>query len=250
VFGNGAHAAVEAYNPATNTWRSLQPMPTARHGIQAAVLRGDIYIAAGGKSEGGGNTTDVLERLTVGPQPACPAPPATGSGGSGSGTTGGGGATTTPSTGSVPACCGAPAPPPGPPAPVPPAGTTPVPPIVGPVDRIAPRLRDVKLSRSRFHSVSSGTRYGTTLRLTISEPARIRLTVRRRSGRKLVAVKGSVSRQARSGRNTVRFTGRIAGKRLAAGRYVLAVVAVDTAGNRSAVVRRSFSILTRPRART
>jgi hypothetical protein len=197
----------------------------------------------------------------VGSQPACPVPPAagsggtgsggTGSGGTGSGTTAGGGATTTPATGSVPACCGTPTPPPGPPGPTPPPGTTnPLPPVVGPVDRIAPRLRDVKLSRSRFHSVSSGSRYGTTLRLTVSEPARIRLTVRRRSGRKLVAVKGSVSRQGRLGRNTVRFTGRIAGKRLAAGRYVLAVVAVDAAGNRSAVVRRSFSILTRPRART
>ncbi len=261
VFDNGAHAVVEAYNPATNTWRTLQPMPTARHGIQAAVLGRDIYIAAGGKSEGGGNTTDVLERLTVGSQPACPVPPAagsggtgsggTGSGGTGSGTTAGGGATTTPATGSVPACCGTPTPPPGPPGPTPPPGTTnPLPPVVGPVDRIAPRLRDVKLSRSRFHSVSSGSRYGTTLRLTVSEPARIRLTVRRRSGRKLVAVKGSISRQGRLGRNTVRFTGRIAGKRLAAGRYVLAVVAVDAAGNRSAVVRRSFSILTRPRART
>jgi Kelch motif len=31
---------VEAYNTLTNTWRTLAPMPTARHGIQAAVCTG------------------------------------------------------------------------------------------------------------------------------------------------------------------------------------------------------------------
>jgi N-acetylneuraminic acid mutarotase len=169
----------------------------------------------------------------------------------GSGTTGGGGTTTTPATGSVPACCGAPTPPPGPPTPAPPPGTTnPLPGSSSP-STASRRGSATSSCHGRGSTRSaSGSRYGTTLRLTVSEPARIRLTVRRRSGRKLVAVKGSVSRQGRSGRNTVRFTGRIAGKRLAAGRYVLAVVAVDAAGNRSAVVRRSFSILTRPRART
>jgi N-acetylneuraminic acid mutarotase len=52
---------VEAYNTLTNTWRTLAPMPTARHGIQAAVCNGGVYIAAGGLIEGGGNPTDAHE---------------------------------------------------------------------------------------------------------------------------------------------------------------------------------------------
>jgi len=248
VANNGAHAAVEAYNPATNTWRSLAPMPTPRHGIQAAVLGSDIHIAAGGKSEGGGNTTDVHERLTVGAQPGCPTPPAPTAPTSTTPASGAGGST--PGGSTAPACCGAPAPPqpPSGPAPVQPGIPTPGAPQA--TDGTAPRIGSVVLSRRRFHAVRSGSRYGTTLRLTLSEAARLELTVRRRSGRRLVRIAGTVRAQRPAGRTSVRFTGRIAGKRLARGRYVLTVVAVDAAGNRSKAVRRSFSILSRPRART
>ena len=58
--GNGqTYHAVEAYNTVTNTWRKLADMPTARHGIQAAVCNGGVYIAAGGLTQGGSNPTDV-----------------------------------------------------------------------------------------------------------------------------------------------------------------------------------------------
>ena len=53
--------AVEAYDTVANTWRTLEPMPTARHGIQAAVCNGGVYIAAGGKRQGGGGATNVHE---------------------------------------------------------------------------------------------------------------------------------------------------------------------------------------------
>jgi hypothetical protein len=56
----------EAYNTASNTWRTLTPMPTARHGIQAAMWNGAAYIAAGGLRQGGGAPTDVHEVLTIG----------------------------------------------------------------------------------------------------------------------------------------------------------------------------------------
>ena len=65
--GNGGvfHQA-EAYNSTTNTWRGLTPMPTARHGIQAAMYNGSAYIADGGTGMGGsGGNTDVQEVLTV-----------------------------------------------------------------------------------------------------------------------------------------------------------------------------------------
>jgi N-acetylneuraminic acid mutarotase len=59
--GGNTYAQVESYNTTTNTWRSLAPLPTARHGIQAAVCNGGVYIAAGGRTEGGGSPTNVHE---------------------------------------------------------------------------------------------------------------------------------------------------------------------------------------------
>ena len=40
--------SVEAYDTRTDTWHTLDPMPTARHGVQAAVCDGGIFVAAGG----------------------------------------------------------------------------------------------------------------------------------------------------------------------------------------------------------
>ena len=45
--GGPARAEVESYNPATNTWRSVAPLPRGRHGIQAATLDGAVWIAGG-----------------------------------------------------------------------------------------------------------------------------------------------------------------------------------------------------------
>jgi N-acetylneuraminic acid mutarotase len=63
--GGRAYDAVEAYDTVKGTWRTLAPMPTARHGIQAAVYEGGVYVAAGGTAQGGGDPTDVHEVLFV-----------------------------------------------------------------------------------------------------------------------------------------------------------------------------------------
>lgn len=55
--GGNTYDTVEAYNLEANTWRDLEPMPTARHGIQAAVCNGGVYIAAGGVKQGVGPST-------------------------------------------------------------------------------------------------------------------------------------------------------------------------------------------------
>jgi hypothetical protein len=68
IGGEGGGATfdeVEAYDTASNTWRTLTPMPTARHGIQAAMWNGAAYIAAGGTRMGGGGATDVHQVLTL-----------------------------------------------------------------------------------------------------------------------------------------------------------------------------------------
>jgi Kelch motif len=40
-------AAVEAYDPATRTWSTRAPMPTARYGVQAGVVNGILYAVGG-----------------------------------------------------------------------------------------------------------------------------------------------------------------------------------------------------------
>ncbi len=68
IGGEGGGATfdqAEAYDTVSNTWRTLTPMPTARHGIQAAMWNGAAYIAAGGTRMGGGGATDLHQVLTL-----------------------------------------------------------------------------------------------------------------------------------------------------------------------------------------
>ncbi len=58
----GTFEEVEAYDPVTDTWQSLTPMPTPRHGIGAGALDGLIFIPGGSPVEGFG-VTDVHEVL-------------------------------------------------------------------------------------------------------------------------------------------------------------------------------------------
>jgi N-acetylneuraminic acid mutarotase len=48
----GVFAEAEAYRPSTDTWESLAPMPSPRHGMGAAVVGGSLYIP-GGADRGG-----------------------------------------------------------------------------------------------------------------------------------------------------------------------------------------------------
>ena len=57
---NGAYDTVEAYNPATNTWRAVENMPTARHGIYPVLHNSFIHVIAGGPQEGHG-ISDIHE---------------------------------------------------------------------------------------------------------------------------------------------------------------------------------------------
>lgn len=59
--GNRAHPqgifdAVEAYDPAQDAWTRLAPMPTPRHGINAAVVAGRVYLPGGATVQGFGVT--------------------------------------------------------------------------------------------------------------------------------------------------------------------------------------------------
>jgi N-acetylneuraminic acid mutarotase len=63
--GEGAHGStgtfnqVEEYDPVTNTWRTLQPMPGGRHGTAAVVVNNVMYVPGGGAVAGDHQTTDM-----------------------------------------------------------------------------------------------------------------------------------------------------------------------------------------------
>ncbi len=57
--GVGAMSVVEAYNPATNTWTTKAPLPTATDSVTAVVEKGIIYVI-GGYVPGAGRVTTVF----------------------------------------------------------------------------------------------------------------------------------------------------------------------------------------------
>jgi len=54
---SGTFSETEAYDTTTDTWTTLAEMPTARHGIGAAVVGNQFYIPAGGSVQGFSLTT-------------------------------------------------------------------------------------------------------------------------------------------------------------------------------------------------
>jgi len=142
----------------------------------------------------------------------------------------------------------------------------PAPPVVNPVtpgpqpqprDVLRPRISGLRLSPRTFATVTRrGRKPGATLRLTLSEAASVELRIyRRTTGRRVggrcvkttranraarrcvrdVRVRGTIAKRMAAGTGTVRITGRVAGRRLPAGSYRVAVVATDAAGNRTTV---------------
>ncbi|MDB5262291.1 MAG: Kelch repeat type 1-containing protein [Adhaeribacter sp.] len=59
-----AHNQTEAFDVKSQTWSTLAPLQTGRHGTGAAVYKNKVYTAAGSANQGGGpeiNTIEVLE---------------------------------------------------------------------------------------------------------------------------------------------------------------------------------------------
>ena len=57
-----AHQDVEAFNPVTESWRTVSDLVVGRHGTQASVLNGIVYIAAGSGEKGGEPELDSIEK--------------------------------------------------------------------------------------------------------------------------------------------------------------------------------------------
>jgi hypothetical protein len=111
----------------------------------------------------------------------------------------------------------------------------------------APR-HAARLSLRRVRVVPRRIRSGSRARveLTLSSPARLRISVQRRKGRALVRVR-TITADASAGKVSIRLPRRAHGRALAAGRYRVSVIAVDATGNRSATVRRTLRIRKRAR---
>lgn len=56
AVASGVFPEVEAYDAAANTWATLPPMPTPRHGMGAAVIGGALYVPGGATQQGFGAT--------------------------------------------------------------------------------------------------------------------------------------------------------------------------------------------------
>jgi acid phosphatase type 7 len=104
-------------------------------------------------------------------------------------------------------------------------------------DREAPVISNLRMTRNRFAR-------RTTFRYSLSEPALVRVTIRRRVRGRYRAV-GRFSQAGVEGHNGRKFRGRIKNKLLGAGSFRAVFVAFDRRGNRSAPRRLDFQIVRR-----
>jgi hypothetical protein len=95
-------------------------------------------------------------------------------------------------------------------------------------DMFPPVIARLALRPAKFEK---GSKHGTRVSFKLNEPATVRLKVLRVAGPRRPPVPGVIERDATAGTNFVRFAGRIGGRDLKPGRYVLVATARDGAGN-------------------
>jgi len=136
-------------------------------------------------------------------------------------------------------------------------------------DHVRPRISGAQLTATRFRVARGATALvaarrrpaaGTTVKLTLSEAARLQIAVVRlraghrvhgrcrttaHRGRRCVARRttGTLSRQLRAGADAVPFSGRLGRRALRPGRYELRLTATDASGNRSRPTALRFTIV-------
>ena len=108
----------------------------------------------------------------------------------------------------------------------------------GPGQPAAVRLSGLRVKPGRFRAARRGRsivrRGGAKVTYRLSRAATVTFTVQRRKGRRWIRVPGKFKQAGRTGANALRFSGRLAGKRLRPGRYRL--VATPSGGALSRVL--------------
>jgi hypothetical protein len=114
-----------------------------------------------------------------------------------------------------------------------------------PADTVAPVISGLKTTNKAFavgraRTALAAVMRGTSLRYSLSEAAKVTVTIRRvRDGR----VVGKLTRTGAKGSNAVKFSGRMGRCALRSGRYLAVLTATDAAGNRSAAKRVGFRVV-------
>ena len=122
-----------------------------------------------------------------------------------------------------------------------------------PVDVSKPALTAVTLTPAAFRAERSGSptgkdtgrrpRRGTRVAFRLSEAAKVTFTViRPKKGRIRAKTLGRFTVTGNAGLNRFVLRGRVGGKTIAPGRYQLRAQAADAAGNKSALVTKSFTV--------
>ena len=137
-----------------------------------------------------------------------------------------------------------------------------------PIDAFTPALTQLGLTRRRFAAAPRGgsiaAKVGTTISYRLSRAATTTFRVQRRKAGRAVrgkcrkrtrsnarrkrcdlTLKGSFKHNGNNGTNKLRFTGRLRGRKLPRGSYVLRATAKTTGGKASKVKRVRFSIVRR-----
>jgi CSLREA domain-containing protein len=112
----------------------------------------------------------------------------------------------------------------------------------------APVLSDLSVGHRKFAALEKGvsiaaTRFGTRVAYTLSEPASVKFKLLRRENGRWVKLRGSFTHEGETGRNRFRFTGRLRGRTLRSGRYLLRATPTDSARNKGRAAKASFRIL-------
>jgi hypothetical protein len=125
--------------------------------------------------------------------------------------------------------------------------TTPPPVIQPPRDTTPPVLSRARLSTSKIKVAKSGAtiarKAGARLSFGLSEPSAVTVTVLKQKGGRYKALSPQVPLAASAGTVSRKFSGRLGGKALKAGRYKLRLDAADSAGNRARPVTVAFKIV-------
>jgi hypothetical protein len=129
-----------------------------------------------------------------------------------------------------------------------PPGTSPNPPPAN----AAPSVTRFTMTNSVFAPMAARAattrgkpKRGTTFRYTLSEAARVTITIQRklRGRRTRYRRVGRLRAQKQAGRRSTRFSGRLRGRALRPGRYRASIVAADALGARSSARRLRFRIV-------